>query len=130
MKKKSANLDRGIDGGGPRARRRIEVEALLQASAAFMAREFRRKPPLAEIARVAHISEYHFHRLFLKQFGRTPKQMLDDLQIEEVKRLMLWGFRAYDAARLAGFSHQSHMNARFRKAMGMTPVQWLEARRH
>ena len=90
-----------------------------------MVREFRRNPRLAEIARVAHFSEYHFHRLFRKRFGKTPKQMLVALQIEEVKRLMLSGQRPSDAAKRAGFSHQSHLTSRFRQSMGITPRQWL-----
>ena len=95
----------------------------------FMAREFRRNPRLSEIARVAHFSEYHFHRLFRKRFDKTPKQCLLELQVEEAKRLMLAGHRPSDAARLAGFSHQSHLTARFKTVTGTTPRRWLLATR-
>ena len=108
---------------------RDEVESRLQATVAFMAREFRRNPRLSEIARVAHFSEYHFHRLFRKRFGRTPKHCLVELQIEEAKRLMLAGQRPSEAARHAGFSHQSHLTARFKNVTGVTPRQWLLATR-
>ena len=108
---------------------RDEVELRLQATVAFMAQEFRRNPRLSEIARVAHFSEYHFHRLFRKRFGKTPKQCLVELQIEEAKRLMLAGQRPSDAARRAGFSHQSHLTARFKVVTGATPRQWLLATR-
>ncbi|MDQ3439713.1 MAG: AraC family transcriptional regulator [Planctomycetota bacterium] len=94
-----------------------------------MAEEFRRNPRLSEIARIAHFSEYHFHRLFRKRFGKTPKQCLVDLQIEEAKRLMLAGQRPSDAACRAGFSHQSHLTARFKIVTGVTPRQWLLAAR-
>jgi AraC family transcriptional regulator len=96
---------------------------------AFMAKEFRRNPRLSEIARVAHFSEYHFHRLFRKRFGKTPKHFLVALQIEEAKRLMLGGHRPSEAAREAGFSHQSHLTARFKSVTGVTPRQWLLAAR-
>jgi AraC-like DNA-binding protein len=102
-----------------------EVEARLQSTMDFMAREFRRNPRLSEIARVAHFSEYHFHRLFRKRYGKTPKQVLVELQLDEVKRLMLAGQRPSDAARRAGFSHQSHLTSRFRQHMGITPRQWV-----
>ena len=117
-----------ISGGGETSLR-DEVESRLQATVAFMAREFRRNPRLAEIARVAHFSEYHFHRLFRKRFAKTPKQCLLELQIEEAKRLMLAGHRPSDAARLAGFSHQSHLTARFKSVTGTTPRRWLLATR-
>src|SRR3954464_416694 len=104
-----------------------EVEARLQSTIAFMAREFRRNPRLAEIARVAHFSEYHFHRLFRKRFGKTPKQVLVELQIDDVKSLMIAGHRPAEAARLAGFSHQSHLTSRFRQMTGVTPRQWIRS---
>jgi len=106
---------------------RDEVELRLQATVEFMAREFRRNPRLTEIARVAHFSEYHYHRLFRKRFGKTPKQALVELQVEEVKRLMLSGQRPVDAAKAAGFSHQSHLTVRFKHMTGMTPKQWFLA---
>jgi AraC-like DNA-binding protein len=108
---------------------RDEVETRLHAATEFMAREFRRNPRLSEIARVAHFSEYHFHRLFRKRFGKTPKQVLVELQIEEAKRLMLGGMRPSEAARHAGFSHQSHLTSRFKTVTGLTPKQWLLASR-
>jgi AraC-like DNA-binding protein len=108
---------------------RNEVEARLQAAVAFMAREFRRNPRLAEIARVAHFSEYHFHRLFRRRFGKTPKRVLVERQIEEAKRLMLAGQRPADAAGRAGFAHQSHLTSRFKAMTGVTPKQWLLANR-
>lgn len=92
-----------------------------------MAKEFRRNPRLSEIARIAHFSEYHFHRLFRKRFGKTPKQLLVELQIDEAKRLMLAGQRPADAAGRAGFSHQSHLTSRFKSVTGLTPKQWLLA---
>jgi AraC-like DNA-binding protein len=126
MNTQRTDTERGVGGSsGSGATSRDELEARLQATVAFMAREFRRNPRLAEIARVAHFSEYHFHRLFRRRFGKTPKQQLVEYQIEEVKRLMLAGQRPSDAARRAGFSHQSHLTSRFRQMLGMTPRQWI-----
>jgi AraC-like DNA-binding protein len=112
-------------GDGAAGRDPADVEGRLQASLAFMAREFRRGPRLGEIARAAHFSEYHFPRVFRKRFGKTPKQVLAEHQIAEAKRLMLAGHRPADAARAAGFSHRSHLTSRFRQMTGQTPRQWL-----
>src|SRR5687767_10140061 len=117
------------DGVGDGTDGRHEVEARLRTAVDFMSREFRRNPRLAEIARVAHFSEYHFHRLFRKHFGKTPKQVIVELQIEDVKRQMLAGHRPSDAARRAGFAHQSHLTSRFRQLTGVTPRQWVLAAR-
>ena len=118
-------MNKSSRGGEPSSQ--DEVESRLLATVDFMTREFRRNPRLSEIARVAHFSEYHFHRLFRKRFGKTPKHVLVALQIEEAKRLMLEGQRPSEAARRAGFSHQSHLTARFKTETGFTPRQWLLA---
>jgi AraC-like DNA-binding protein len=112
-------------GSGAAGRDPADVEGRLQTSLAFMAREFRRGPRLGEIARAAHFSEYHFHRVFRKRFGKTPKQVLAEHQIAEAKRLMLAGHRPADAARAAGFSHQAHLTSRFRQMTGPTPRPWV-----
>src|SRR4051812_15723213 len=70
----------------------------------FMRREFRRAPKLPEIARAAHLSPFHFHRSFRRQFGKTPKQVLAELQIAEVQRLMLAGTPLGQAAKHVGFA--------------------------
>jgi AraC-like DNA-binding protein len=97
----------------------------MQAAMAFLQREFRHRPDLAEIAKAAHLSRYHFHRSFRKTFGKTPKQYMDELQIAEVQRLILNGSTLMQAAREVGFTQQSHLTARFKKATGLTPKAWL-----
>ena len=101
------------------------LEARLLAAMRFLQREFHRGPHLPEIARTAHLSAYHFHRVFRRRFGKTPKQVLVELQIAEVQRLMLAGVRPAAAAKRAGFAHQSHLTTRFKKMTGLTPGQWL-----
>ena len=97
----------------------------LSAAMAFMQREFRRGPKLAEIARAAHLSPFHFHRLFRRHFDKTPKQVLVELQIAEAQKLMLAGVPLAKAAKRAGFAQQSHLSTRFKKVTGLTPGQWL-----
>jgi AraC-like DNA-binding protein len=100
-------------------------DARLLKAMEFMRREFRRGPRLPEIARAAHLSPFHFHRSFRKHFGKTPKQVLAELQIAEVQRLILDGVSLGEAARHVGFAQQSHLTARFKQVIGMTPTAWL-----
>jgi AraC-like DNA-binding protein len=95
------------------------------AAMAFLRREFRRRPALSQIARVAHLSPFHFHRSFRRCFGKTPKQCMIDLQIAEVQRLILDGMSLRDAAARVGFTQQSHLTTRFKKVTGYTPTAWL-----
>jgi AraC-like DNA-binding protein len=97
----------------------------LREARAFIQREFRRNPTVREVARSAHLSTYHFHRVFRRYFGTTPKQMILELQIAEVKRLALQDVPFAEAARAVGFAHQAHMIGRFKKIVGTTPGRWL-----
>ena len=98
----------------------------LAAARALIDREFRRRRlSLADVARAAHLSQFHFQRLFRQHYGVTPKQVITALRIAEVQRLALAGMSFKDAADAAGFAHQSHMTTRFKRAVGVTPRTWL-----
>ena len=101
------------------------LEERLQAALAFMRRECRQNPFLPEIAKVAFFSPWHFHRLFKRRFGKTPKQALMEIRIADVQQLMLSGLRPADAAREASFSTPSHMSLCFKQMTRMTPGRWL-----
>ncbi|MGE5248549.1 MAG: methylated-DNA--[protein]-cysteine S-methyltransferase [Verrucomicrobiota bacterium] len=45
----------------------------------YLEGNFRRQPTLAEVARQVGLSEYHFHRLFTRWAGITPKRFLQFL---------------------------------------------------
>src|SRR5687767_6916988 len=101
------------------------ADVRLQSAMAYIQREFRRGPTLPEIARAAHLSPYHFHRMFRVAFGKTPKQVMVELQIAEAQKLMLAGVPLAKTAKRAGFAQQSHLSTRFKKVTGLTPGQWL-----
>ena len=101
----------------------------LDAALAFIRERFRGPIRLRTIARVAHLSPFHFHRLFVRAYGNTPRQMIEELRIGEVQRLLLAGVPFPDVARRAGFSHPSHMGLRFKRAVGTTPKRWLRLAR-
>jgi AraC-like DNA-binding protein len=98
----------------------------LVAARAFIDREFRRAPMLDEIARAARLSRYHFHRLFRRHFGQTPKHYLAELRIKEAQRLLLGGMRSAEAARRLGFSQAAHLVGWFKRLVGKTPRKWLK----
>jgi AraC family transcriptional regulator len=95
----------------------------------FIGGRFRRNVTLGEVAAAARLSPFHFHRLFRRHFGKTPKRLVDELRIAEAKRLALGGMRLVDVARAVGFAHQSHLSQRFKQLTGESPSQWLRAAR-
>ena len=58
---------------------------LMAKAIAFIRQNHRKQPDLAAIARQAHLSEYHFQRLFTKWAGISPKRFLQYLTVEYAK---------------------------------------------
>ena len=110
---------------GKREREPVELAAARE----LIERAFRRNVSLDEVAAAARLSPFHFHRLFRRHYGKTPKQYVDELRIAEAKRLALAGVRFAEVARAVGFANPSHLSQRFKQLTGQRPGQWLRAAR-
>ncbi|CAG0989206.1 partial HTH-type transcriptional activator Btr, partial [Anaerolineae bacterium] len=85
---------------------------------------------LAEIAGVAHLSPYHFARLFKRTTGQTVHQFV-------LHRRLLMGRRLLEAGELTiaeiadslGFADASHFGRHFKQYVGVTPGQIQKLRR-
>ena len=88
-----------------------------------MEREFRRVPALEEIAAATGLSPFHFHRVFRRAYGKTPKRLLAELQVAEVQRLILADEHHARAADEVGFAHEAHITGGFKQLVGATPLR-------
>ena len=80
---------------------------------------------LADLARVACLSPYHFSRSFKLALGIGPQRHVAQRRLNRAKTLMrrtnqplAW------VAQEAGFCDQSHLTSVFRRETGMTPGQF------
>ncbi|QEG01778.1 HTH-type transcriptional activator Btr [Stieleria maiorica] len=77
---------------------------------------------LADLADVAHLSEFHFARLFKQTTGLPPYQFVIHQRVERAKRLI--AARQLSLVQIAiavGFSDQSQLNRHFKRLVGVTP---------
>src|SRR2546423_9991172 len=70
----------------------------------FLDRHHIDQPDLNQLAAAVGLSPFHFHRLFSAWAGVTPKDFLQCLTFEHVKKLLLDGRNVFDAALDAGLS--------------------------
>ncbi len=82
-------------------------------------------PSLAAIANHAHISPFHFHRLFTKQVGVSPKHYVQMKQLQVAR----WRLRAQrtpigQIAEEAGFANHGHFTSTFRRVVGVSPTMY------
>lgn len=76
---------------------------------------------LAELADLAGYSKYHFHRLFLRHTGKTPRQYVGERRVAWAYELLRRGSSCKAAASELGFRDASSFSRWFKEAMGTTP---------
>ena len=78
-----------------------------------------------ELARQAGLSRAHLTRTFSRHFGVPPHVYLNAVRLRHARLAIRQGRAPADVALDCGFADQSHLNRRFKGAMGLTPVQWM-----
>ena len=81
------------------------------------ARPFR----LADLASEAGMSQFRFLRAFAKATGLTPHSYLLQRRVHLARRALAEGTPPAEAASIAGFVDQSHLNRFFVRQVGVTP---------
>ena len=80
---------------------------------------------LDELEQVTGCDRWQLSRDFRALLGTSPYRYLQHRRVDLAKRLLREGATLADAAHGAGFADQSHFGRTFRKAVGLTPKQWL-----
>lgn len=92
----------------------------------YLGENFRRQPSLREVAREAGLSEYHFHRLFTRWAGISPKRFLQVLTAEHARGLLRESTNVLDAAHAAGLSGPGRLHDLTVNVYAMTPGEMKE----
>ena len=88
-------------------------------------RHFAEPLDLAELASVAAISKYHFHRLFTATYGVTPAAYLSERRIERAQDLLRTAnLTVTEVCFAVGFSSLGSFSSRFRQIVGETPSEF------
>ncbi|UCD50452.1 MAG: AraC family transcriptional regulator [Phycisphaerales bacterium] len=77
-----------------------------------------------KLASVAHLSPFHFIRVFQAQTGMPPHAYLMQTRVRRARALLAQGWRIVDAAYDTGFVDQSHLTKHFKRTLGFTPGQY------
>jgi AraC family transcriptional regulator len=76
-----------------------------------------------DLAAVAHLSPYHFARLFKISTGLPPHQYVIARRVERAKQLLRGGddWTLAQVAARSGFFDQGHFTRHFKRLVGVTP---------
>lgn len=92
------------------------------SSKLFIDKHFADDLNLNAIASEAHVSKFHFIRLFKKYYGVTPNQYLQEIRIEKAKQLLQKGKSLDAVCDAVGFSSKTSFIGLFKKITGKTPL--------
>lgn len=86
---------------------------------------------IAALAKLAHLSRYHFARAFKAAVGQSPHQYVSVHRLERAKELLKRADQPLlDIAIALNFSSQANFTRAFHKGTGMTPGQYRRAFAH
>jgi len=85
---------------------------------------------LKEIAVLAAISPYHFHRLFRATYGQTPQSYISECRWQRAKSLLESGATVEGACDEVGFSSTSSFSRQFKLRFGDSPGSIRKGRSH
>lgn len=80
---------------------------------------------LADAAREAYLSPFHYHRLFSQTFGQSPLEFLTRMRIDRAKQLLIRDAAPVtDVCLAVGYESLGSFSTRFRRATGYSPQEF------
>jgi AraC family transcriptional regulator, regulatory protein of adaptative response / methylated-DNA-[protein]-cysteine methyltransferase len=96
----------------------------VEAAIRYIEDHHEEQPGLAEIARAANLSEYHFQRLFSRWVGISPKRFLQFLTKEHAKKLIQNSGTVLDTTFDSGLSSPGRLHDLFVNCEAVTPGEY------
>jgi AraC-like DNA-binding protein len=110
--------------------RRGNDDVVIRRAKLFLEDHYADRVSLQDLARLARLSPFHFHRSFCQKIGMPPHAYQLQLRILHAKRLLRRGHSVSDTACMVGFFDQSHFVHCFKRSEGVTPSQYVRFRKN
>ncbi len=93
----------------------------------YLSKHFRKKISLEELARIAGISTFHFHRKFVEENDCTPHAYLENIRMQHARHLMVLfpDLSLTDVAFDCGYSSPGIFSRAFKKFYGVAPSKYI-----
>src|SRR5512136_1945708 len=98
--------------------------ARVERAIQFLEENHARQPGLSEVAASVDLSGYHFHRVFTRWVGISPKRFLQFLTKEHAKYLLDGAASVLDASYQIGLSGSGRLHDLFLACEAVTPGQY------
>lgn len=98
--------------------------ARMEQAIHFLASHLEEQPGLGEVARHLGLSEHHFHRLFRRWVGVTPKDFVQQLTLVRARKLLARDATVLEASLAVGLSGGGRLHDLFTGLEAMTPGEF------
>lgn len=93
----------------------------------YIAENFREDIDRDDVASVTHITPNYLSKKFREETGMNLRQYINQLRIDEAKRLLLsTNMTVSEISSEIGYDNSSYFSTVFRKICGVSPVKWRE----
>ncbi len=92
----------------------------------YIAAHFEEQPRVEDVARSAHLSPYHFSRVFRQWAGVTPKQFLQHVTVEHAKKLLADARPVLDAVHASGLSGPGRLHDHLVTVDAVSPGEYKQ----
>lgn len=97
----------------------------VKRSKQYLEEHYAERVLLQDLARLTGLSPYHLNRSFCRIIGMPPHAYQLQVRLARARWLLRRGQSIIETALLAGFADQSHFTRHFKRAVGVTPGEYL-----
>lgn len=88
------------------------------------------KISVEKLSGICKITPQYFHRLFLRAYGVTPHNYIENLRLQYARELLVTGkYAVAEAAFSAGYENASNFTRSFRRRFGALPADFFSDKR-
>ena len=103
----------------------LVADQRISRALAFLSDHYAQSPNLPRIAKYVNTSPFHFHRMFTKQVGLSPKHYALRMQLQIAKWLLRSSRMPIgQIAEKTGFASHGHFTATFHRIVGISPTAY------
>lgn len=99
---------------------------IVNKSLSYMYKNIEHEITLDDLAKINHISKFHFHRIFKEETSENFSEVLTSIRLQKAANLLISNKHSTitEISKLCGYSSHSSFIKAFKKRFSYTPSQW------
>ncbi len=112
---------------GPPKSPRQDAPRVVTLAKDYLAGALEKNVSMKELSHVTGVGVHHLLHVFRDAVGMPPHAYHVQMRVKEARRLLLDGYSIVDSALETGFCDQSHFTKKFKRVVGLTPREYVQA---